>query len=166
MKNKKMSLVAIALVTVMSSSAMASDFTDTLKSKKVAVGFQNSLMSWGLSGKMQLSDKWTAQGVIGALGTFTSFSGRGLYKLQSDKYWEMYGFGQAGVWMWGGGRGYDSETTFGFGGGAGVEGDWRALSPKLPPLYWNIEAGLGVISWENYSGFSIFNFGSGVHYKF
>ncbi len=81
----------------------------------------------------------TAQSVIEALGTFTSFSGKALYELQSDKYWEIL---------------------------LEVVRDWRALSPNLPPLYWNIKAGLGVTNWENYSGFSTFNIASGVHYKF
>jgi len=45
-----------------------------------------------------------------------------------------------------------------FGGGAGVDWDWRGLDRGLPPICWNLQLGLSA---EN--GFSI---GAGVHYVF
>lgn len=134
--------------------------------EKYAVGLQSSFMSGGLSAKMKINDKMSGQAVLGALGTLTSFSGRVLYEVKSDNYWDMYGFGTVGVWVWDGGPYFESETAVGFGGGAGIEWDWRAIAPDLPPLYWSLEAGLGVVNFDNYTGFSTFSLGGGVHYRF
>jgi len=132
---------------------------------KYYLGFQNGYESWGLSGKMDLSEKASVQGIIGVAGALTNFSGKGLYKFKSDQYWDFYGYGQAGIWMWDGGGYFSDETIFGFGGGAGIEWDWRVLSPDLPPIYWNLELGLGFINFDNYN-FSSINIGLGVHYRF
>lgn len=58
-----------------------------------------------------------------------------------------------------------TESVMGFGAGAGIEYDWRALSPNLPPIRWNAEIGLGRVGLEYYN-FSTLMFGVGGHYRF
>jgi len=131
---------------------------------KYSLGFQTGFETCGISGKMDLSDKMAVQGIIGFFGTMTNFSGRGLYKFKSEEYWDLYGYGQAGIWMWDGGY-VGSETAFGIGGGAGIEWDWRAINKDLPPVYWSIELGLTAVSMDYYD-FAMLGLGFGGHYRF
>jgi hypothetical protein len=132
---------------------------------KYAAGFQSTGYSYGLSGKMEISDEITAQGIIGLFGDLSSYSVRGLYNLKSDTHWDAYAYGSAGMWS------YDSsfddfdENVFVFGSGVGIEYDWRAFAPELPPVYWNLELGLNVGSFDYYD-FSALSFGVGAHYRF
>ena len=130
-----------------------------------AVGFQSSGVSSGLSGKMEISDEITAQAVLGFFGAVSNYSVRGLYKFNSDEHWDAYGFGSLGMWTWDGSGGFDDETVFGLGAGVGIEYDWRALAPTLPPVYWNLELGFNIASFDNYD-FSSVGIGVGAHYRF
>jgi len=85
--------------------------------------------------------------------------------LKSDQYWDFYGFGQAGIWMWDGGGFYEDESVFGLGASGGFEWDWISINPKLPPVYWNIELEIGIMSFDYYN-FSTLNIGIGAHYRF
>ncbi len=52
----------------------------------------------------------------------------------------VYGWGLVGLWD----HDHPVDDGFGmyFGGGAGVEFDWRELDPVLPPIGWSLEAGI------------------------
>jgi len=121
---------------------------------------------YGLSGKYDVSDKITAQAIVGAwgYGNLTSYTGRGIYKFKQKDDYALYGFGSVTSWTWD--NGFDNESVFGFGAGAGVEYDIRGLNPELPPIYLNADLGLQVASFDRYGGFSTLGLGLGVHYKF
>ncbi len=140
---------------------------------RFGVGFQSSWPAYGLSGMYDLNDRLTAQAVLGAFGTLTTVSGRGLYHFQREEKYSLYGFGTVGVWR----HSYrvigvsESETSPGVGGGAGLELDWRRLldgsgnGSGFPPIFSSIDLGFVAASFDNYN-FSGLVIGAGLHYKF
>lgn len=134
--------------------------------KVIGFGFQSSWPSYGLSARMAVSETGTLQGVIGALGPVRNFSGRYNHTFQRRAKYSTFAYGSAGVWTWGGGAGFPSETSFGAGAGVGIEYDWRAMvdDEDFPPLMTSFEVGLGWIEFENYD-FSMISFGLGMHYE-
>lgn len=140
--------------------------------ERFAAGFQSSFPAYGLSGKMVLTDRITAQAILSPFGLFSSYIARGLYKIREEKMYNLYGFGMAGFFTYDICRGFVSyfgnsctpDRGFGMGGGAGIEYDWRTWQPDLPPIFWNFEVGLQYTSlFYNYSPFTI---GVGGHYRF
>lgn len=156
-------IVASSLVTP--NVALAQEGTDS----PFSLGFQSSWPSYGISGRYEVNEKAMIQGVIGALGTVTNFSGRLLYDFQQKEQYDVYAHGTVGVWQWGGNVFFESQTSVGFGGGVGVEFDLQELfSPDdedFPPLYWNIEIGAIIANFDNYN-FSSFALGGGLHWAF
>jgi hypothetical protein len=140
---------------------------------RFGVGFQSSWPAYGLSGLFDVSDRITAQAVLGAFGAVTTLSGRGLYHFNRQTKYSLFGFGSVGVWRYG----YDvlgvsdSETTVGVGGGAGVELDWQGIlnddddGDSFPPLFSTIDLGLTMASFDAYN-WNAFSFGVGLHYRF
>ncbi len=140
---------------------------------RMGLGFQSSWPAYGLSGTYEVSEKVTAQGVIGAFGSLTTVSARGLYHFQREEKYSLYGFGTAGIWR----HSYriigvsESQTSPGVGGGAGVELDWRRLldadgsGSGFPPLFSTIDLGFVAASFDNYN-FSGLVIGAGLHYRF
>ncbi|TVR63918.1 MAG: hypothetical protein EA422_08110 [Gemmatimonadales bacterium] len=140
---------------------------------RFGVGFQSSWPAYGLSGTYAVNERVTAQGVVGAFGSLTTLSGRGLYHFQKQEKYSLYGFGTAGIWRHSfqflGGS--ESETSPGLGGGAGIELDWRRLldtggdGSGFPPLFSTIDLGFVAASFDNYN-FSGLVIGAGIHYRF
>jgi hypothetical protein len=132
---------------------------------KFGVGFQGTWPAYGLSGMMDVTEDISAQAIIGFFGSLNTFAARGLYKFQKEDYWNLYGFGMVGVWSYS--VGSLSETVPGFGLGGGISYDWRAFDENLPPIFWNLELGLGFVNFDevDYS-FSTVLFGAGLHYRF
>jgi hypothetical protein len=138
-------------------------------SGRLGVGFQSSWPAYGLSGVYDVNERLTAQAVIGAFGSLTTLSGRGLYHFQRQEKYSLYGFGTVGIWR----HSFralgisESETSPGVGGGAGVELDWRRLldDSGFPPLFSSIDLGFVAASFDNYN-FSGMVIGAGLHYRF
>lgn len=140
-------------------------------SAQYSVGFQSSWPSYGVSVRYDLSDRVQAQGVVGALGEVTNFSGRLNYDLKDEEKYDIYGYGSVGLWR------YsfslfgvsESETSIGIGGGAGLEFDLQEVfapdEDDFPPLFWSIEMGLTMASFDAYN-WSTFSLGGGLHYRF
>jgi len=159
--------LALALLPGFVSAQEAEDADDS----RFSVGFQSSWPSYGLSVRYDLSDKLQAQGVLGALGTLTNFSGRLNYAFQDKEKFDIYGYGSVGFWRYS----YDflgagaSETSIGAGGGAGLEFDLQELiAPEdgdFPSLYASLELGLTLASFDFYN-WSAFGIGAGFHYHF
>jgi len=128
--------------------------------------FYAGFESYGLSGKYDVTDKITAQGIVGAWGynDLTVMTGRGLYKFKEKEHYNLYGYGAISSWSWS--DAYYDETVLGFGGGVGIEYDIRDIDPKFIPLYLSGDIGFQVASFDHYSGFSGLGLGIGVHYKF
>ena len=132
-----------------------------------SVGLQSSWPAYGLSAKMEMNDKLAVQGVLGALGSLTTLSGRGYWYLERKEKYNWYSFGTVGMWRWGGSYLSDSETSIAFGGGAGLELDWRAIfDPEFPRLFSTIDLGLTMANFDTYQSWSLLGFGVGLHYHF
>jgi len=130
-----------------------------------SVGFQSAWPAWGLSGSFDVDERITAQAIVGAFGTLTNFGGRGLYRFSLEPSYNLYGYGTVGVWNY---SGIVRENVVGFGGGGGIELDWRRLfsdDGSFPPLFSTIDLGFVAANFDHYS-FSGFTIGSGIHYRF
>jgi len=130
---------------------------------KIAVGFQSSWPSYGLSAKYDYSEDITLQGTVGAFGTVTNFGAKALYKFKKEPQYDLYGFVSAGVYKYSGA--FFDESVVGFGGGAGIEYDLSKLLEGMP-LTISGEVGMSVVNFDNYTGFSAFGLGVGLHYWF
>lgn len=139
---------------------------------RFGIGFQSSWPAYGISGLYDVNEKFTAQVVVGAFGTLTTLSGRGMYHFQRQPKHSLYGFGTLGLWR----HSYrafgfsESENSPGVGGGAGIELDWRRIvddaeDSTFPRLYSSIDLGFVVASFDHYD-FSGFVIGAGLHYRF
>lgn len=149
--------------------ASAQDDTEEAGESAFGIGFQSSWPAYGLSGIWDLSEKFTAQGVIGAFGGLTTLSARGLYHFQREEKYSLYGFGTPGIWR----NSYrvldrsESETSPGFGGGASIDLNWRSIvgDDESRPLYSSIDLGFVAATFDYYD-FSGLVFGVGLHYRF
>ncbi len=140
---------------------------------RFGIGFQSSWPAYGLSGVYDVNDRVTAQAVLGAFGALSTLSARGLYHFQREESHTLYGFGTAGIWRhsytFTGGS--ESQTSPGFGGGAGVEFNWRNIlngsgnGSTFPPIFSSIDIGFVAASFDNYN-FSGLVIGAGLHYRF
>ncbi len=131
---------------------------------RYGVGFQSTFPAWGISGMMTINETMAAQAILGFLGNLNTIAGRGLYTFREEQHWDAYGYGMLGYWSYGA-AGISRESAIGFGVGAGFQYDWRAFDDGLPPIFWNLEVGLGVVNLDNYN-FSSMMFGTGLHYRF
>jgi len=170
---------AVSLFLLVSSVALAQGIED--ETKRFGVGFQSSYPAWGISGMMDVADNLSVQGILGMVGDLKTYAGRGIYRFRKEPYWNTYGYGMIGAWSYPGyeieyeyiyGISYPTmkkitETVMGFGAGVGIEYDWRALSPNLPPIWFNLEIGLGNVKFKKIDyDFSAFMAGAGAHYRF
>lgn len=116
------------------------------KETKFGVGLQN----WGISGMMDVSDKVSVQGILEAFGYLKAYTGRGIYRFKRESVWNAYGYGMVGMWSYSYDADWDrakgTETAMCFGAGGGIEYNWQAFAPNLPPIWWNLEAGIGSAS--------------------
>lgn len=160
-------VVLATALTLASTQVSANDISNTLSKNGIYLGLQsNGWYAGGLSAKMDLNDKLTAQAILG-VGTFTTVTGRGLYKFMKQDKLDVYGYGSLGFWHWGGDRYYDSESSMTFGAGAGIEYDLRGLGAQFTaPVFVSSELGLNVVSFDNYGSVSALGFNIGIHYKF
>lgn len=166
--------VPLTAESVVAQETPAQNRTDT----RWGVGFQSAYPAYGLSGMYDVTDQFTAQAVIGALGEVTTLSGRVLYHLRRLEKYGWYAFGTAGMWRYSydsfnpftGARISDSETAVSFGGGAGAELNWaNILSPddeSFPPIFSTIDLGLIMVSGFDVYNMSAFTWGVGLHYRF
>ena len=166
-------MITVILSFVIFNNVFAQDRDDL----KWGVGFQGTFPGNGISGMMDINEQISVQAILGFWGNLNTYAGRGLYRFKKEDDWEIYGYGMIGAWSYDGVRvrtiglllesHSHTETVIGFGAGAGIEYDWRALDPDLPPLFWNIELGIGIVDFNkvNYD-FNTLIFGVGVHYRF
>lgn len=124
------------------------------------------LQWYGLSGKYDITDKITAQGIVGlwGYGGLSSITGRINYKFKEKNYYSLYGYGSISSWSWSNSL-YD-ETVMGFGAGAGAEYDIRGFDKSFIPLFISADLGLRYASFSHYGGFGGLGLDLGVHYKF
>jgi hypothetical protein len=124
------------------------------------------LQWYGLSGKYDVTDKISAQAIVGLWGYsgLTSVTGRVNYKFKEQNFYNIYAYGSLSSWSWS--NSLHSETVFGFGVGAGVEYDIRGIDRNFIPLFISADLGVQVASFDYYNNFAGLGLGIGVHYKF
>jgi len=178
---KRPTLVLIAMLALIASlglapeAALAQDGAQTGQQEggsPFGIGVQSSWPAYGLSGIYDANERMTAQLVLGALGTVTTISGRLLYHFKRLEKYNWYGFGTVGMWR----HSFrlagidDSETAVAFGGGAGIELDWRRIiesdGGEFPPLYSTIDIGLTATTGFDHYSWSALTWGIGLHYRF
>jgi hypothetical protein len=132
---------------------------------QMGVGFQSTWPAYGLSGIYDVNPQVSAQAVVGFLGSWTTLSGRALYRFAQQPSFDPYGYGMVGLWRYS--SGFANASAASFGGGAGIDFDLRRVGPELPPLYLNMELGLSVVNLDlaGYTG-AVMAFGAGFHYRF
>jgi len=155
-------LSAAFLLTIGSTAAQANFF----QSNELSAGLETGTLTGGLSVKYPYSDSITAQGIVGAIGTLTTFSVRGLYHFSNLKEARVYGYGSAGFLMIDGNVINSSETAVGLGTGIGLDYDLQKSFPTLPALSLNGEVGANFVNFDNFSGFNVLTIGLGLHYRF
>jgi len=155
-------LSATILFLISSTAAQANFF----QNNELSVGVETGTLTGGLSVKYPYSDSLTAQGIVGAFGTLTTFTARGLYHFSGFKGSQFYGYGSAGFLRASGNIIASSETAFGVGGGIGVEYDLQKSFPALPALSLDAEVGATLVNFDNFSSFNVLNLGFGLHYRF
>lgn len=132
---------------------------------KFALGYHFTTESSGLSATMGVSDKVTAQVILGVVGDVSSYSLRGRYHLATDQDWDAYAYASIGAVKWDGNASFDDETVGSIGGGVGMEYNWQNLSANYPPIIWSLEVDMNAADFDNYD-FSKFSIGIGAHYRF
>lgn len=144
----------------------AQDTAQVLERPKVGVGFQASFPAYGLSGIYDLQPTVSLQAVAGFFGTWTTVSGRVLYRFPQRPHGDVFTYGVLGSWGYTASRATASALLVG--GGAGVDLDWRRfLSDFDMPLFSNFEIGLAMLDLPlaGYSGLFM-SIGVGLHYRF
>jgi opacity protein-like surface antigen len=134
---------------------------------RLGVGFQANFPAGGLSVKADLTEQHSAQAVIGFFGPFSSYYGRYIYNFSEsgeNLLLKPYVYAQAGIWKYDYGLSFieDSESSFGYGVGGGLEFTYPQLSDKLKC---SIEIGYSRVDFLNYN-FNSISFGVGLHYYF
>ena len=168
-KARTLFLVAVMLL-LASSIAVGEEEKDT----RFGIGFQGSFPAWGISGVADLNESVAIQGVFGMFGDLKTYAGRGILRFSKGTYWNTYGYGMGGVWTY---TGYEfdddwtlretTQTVPGFGAGVGLEYDWRAWSPNMPPVRWNLEIGFARVEFDEVDyDFSSLMVGAGLHFRF
>ncbi len=163
-KNKAAKMVFIILAGVFFLHSMQAAPAESSDFSGYGIGLQGTFPAWGLSGTYDMDDNISLQAILGFGGAANAYAVRGLYRFKHEQSWNAYGYGSVGLWTyrhWHRG----SESALGFGAGAGIEYDWRYLNPDLPPLFWNIELGIGIVGLDHYSVSALW-IGTGVIYRF
>ena len=168
MIRKQFSLLVVALLLLLSNIAFAEE-----KGTKFGIGLQASFPGYGISGIVDVTDKVSIQGILDFIGDLKMYAGRGIYRFTKKPFWNAYGYGAIGAWSYpykvleSGKLVKKTETVLGFGAGVGIEYNWQALARELPPLWWNVEVGLGIVKFEKaVYDVSTITLGLGVHYRF
>lgn len=143
-----------------------SDLTVGVQGGRFGVGFASAWPAYGISGTLQVSEKLTAEAVVGLLGTVSNIGGRVWYRFKPDLSYDLYGYGGAGLYRYGYFGG--AESVLGLGAGVGIEAGLAKLfdDEEFPPIFVNAELGLAHASFRYYGGFSSLAFGAGIHYRF
>ena len=133
---------------------------------RFGIGVGGTFLAYGLSGTLDVTDTITAEAVLGFVGSFTSLGGRLWYRFNQNEAYDVYGYASVSY------LNYDvslfSEDAIGIGGGVGIEASLPQLfdSEDFPPIFINLDVGIGFATFDVYDGFSAFAGGSGIHYRF
>ncbi len=152
-----------------------SSLTNSFKNGKYQVGFLAAWPSYGMSLKMDYSDKMTFEVVAAPMGTLSIYSAKANYYLTKQRQYNTYAYATGGVGMYEGFDDYDyktgsyetqTETVPMFGAGVGLEWSWKEfMGGDFPDLYSTVEFGYASMSFDYYN-FGGLIYGGGIYYKF
>lgn len=133
--------------------------------KQFGIGPGSAFLSFGISGTYDVNETITAEAIVGFLSSLTSIGGRVWYRFNRNEGYDLYGFGGVSFLRFGG---LFDESAVGVSGGAGVEiGLPQVLdNPDFPPIFLNLDIGIGVTTFDVYDGFSALGGGGGIHFRF
>ena len=161
----RLTALAAALTSSLSLPIIAN--ANFLETNEIALGFQNTITTGGISAKFPFGEGLIIQGVVGTSNTLTNFSLRGLYEFSElNNETTVYAFGAAGLWTFRGSRFIDRETAFGISAGVGVDWDLQQSNPEWLPISLSAEVGASLVAFDDYAGFDLLSFGFGAHYRF
>ena len=144
--------------------------SNLIADENIYLGIQSTHPSDGISIKMDTTDKTAIGAILDLTGERRSYSFRAIYKFKKRQFYNIYGFGEIGVWEWD--RVYhhiDQESALGFGIGGGAEYDLRGLDIDFFPLFISAELAIYEIDFDDnyyYYGEDGLGLGIGLHYKF
>lgn len=162
MKKRLFSGVVIGIV--MLALLMVPQAVQAQEGGNLRLGSQYSHPYGGFSAIYDLGDAFSVQGMVG----WNSLAGKAIIRVRQEPYWNIYGYGGAGLNF--------LVVRPGAMAGAGVEFDWRQFGIDFGEIIgWedraftsNLELGIGVraprYDWENIR-FGM-NIGSGFHISF
>lgn len=157
---------ALAAAFALTSAAVLATPAQSQDTSPWAIGFQSSWPVYGLSARYDVTEKFTAQGIVGGATNLLSVSGRGNYRFEQAEKYDLFGYAALTFWNWSGSGVFDSESTIGFGAGGGIEVDWPTIleDDDFPPLFSTLEIGFGVAGFDHYN-LSAFSLGASLHYR-
>jgi hypothetical protein len=145
---------------------LISSITLNLNAEKAFYGgLEVDTLNFGLSGKVDLTDKFTLQGTLGFFGDLQHYGAKAIYKIDKKKAYNMFAYTAVGIWKWEGVLEED-ESIVGYSAGGGLELDLQQIFGRdFPPLFMSGEIGFDAIDFDyvDYGGLHI---GGGIHYKF
>jgi hypothetical protein len=136
---------------------------------KLAAGYQYNWLTNGFSAKYNFANHplkgISAQVIIGLLGSINGYIAKANYTMRDEGIWRAYGYGMLGRYTEE--RWHSSESTMGFGAGAGIEHNWQIIDPNLPPIWFSGEVGFTAIEFDRLStSYTGLTFGFSAHYYF
>ncbi len=149
---QKLSALLILVLSLSTTSVLGNDeLLRVLKEKKVSIGFHTFLPTQaGISAKMDITDKTTAQVIIAPLGPNTFLSTRAIFNFEKSNYFDFYGFSAVDL----------VNTSFDISLGIGANYDLRGFDKELPAIIPYFEMFIPI------GGANAGGFGIGAHYKF
>lgn len=166
LKNKLIpTMSAVFLSTLLFSNAQAADLKSKFSDSDFALGYHLTTFSNGFSGRMKLSDKVSAQVILGVFDSVSNYEIRGRYILATDQKWDGYAFAGVGIWTKDDSDGFDDETVGAVSGGIGMEYDMQNLDASYPPITWSFELSAHTAEFDNHD-FTNFTLGVSGHYRF
>ena len=166
-KNKQMR--KITLLTIFALGGLSLN-AQNLSYPRIGVGLQANFHGGGLSAKVDITEKHSAQLIIDVFGRFTSYTGRYLYNFNengNEFRYKPYVFGQMGVFNYDYRPNHplllkDRDSVFGLGVGGGLEVHYTPFTDRVRL---NVELGYNTAEFDFYDYDPIF-FSIGLHYYF
>lgn len=170
-KNKKMKKIILLAIAIF---VTTSSYSQEEKYPSIGIGFQTSFKTYGLSAKINITEKHTAQAFISLIGSISSYVGRYSYSFkQSGNLFKVkpYVFGQVGFYSFENSSvrntitdmiSEESERALGYGVGGGIEYYVGVFNNKFRASF---DIGYGKVNFA-FTDFKSVFIGIGFHYHF
>ncbi len=149
---KLSALLVFVVLSLFTTNAVGNDeLLKTLKERKVSLGFHTFLPTQaGLSAKMDITQKTSAQVIVAPFGPDTFLSTRAIFNFEKSNHFNFYGFSAVDL----------VNTSFDISLGIGANYDLRGFDEHLPAIIPYFEMFIPI------GGANAGGFGIGAHYRF